>query len=73
MSASMNGMGIGNIGIGVGQTSGWFLPNTGPGTGPMGATPGSAPSAAGAEYSLPTPDSVGRGHAFGQFGTRWVL
>lgn len=73
MSVGMNGMSMNGIGMGVGQTSGWFLPGAGSGAGPAGATPGSAPNGAGAEYSLPTPDSVGHGHAFGQFGTRSVL
>jgi hypothetical protein len=66
------------MGIGVGQTSGWFLPSAAAAAAAAAATPGSAPSGVpgpnvGAEYGLPTPESVGHGHAFGQFGTRWVF
>ncbi|THG93098.1 hypothetical protein EW145_g8474, partial [Phellinidium pouzarii] len=47
--------------LGVGQASGWFLPGATSG-GNSGSTPG-------AEFSLPTPESVHGTSALGQFGT----
>ncbi|KAI5116787.1 hypothetical protein M0805_004885 [Coniferiporia weirii] len=62
--SGMGGLGSALSPLGVGQASGWFLPGANSGAG--GANPGSAP---GAEFSLPTPESVHGAGAFGQFGT----
>ena len=79
------GPGAGHLngsGPGIGQASGWFGVNEFKGVNGVningingnnhgmnaGANAGSGP---GAEFSLPTPDSVGHG-PFGAFGTRYV-